>query len=379
MRLVKPDKLKLVKKSSLEGWNDILRHLPGAHLLQTQEWSSIKAPLGWSPLAYTWEDEAEGCHAACLILKRKVRILPGLLSVGILYSPRGPVLDWHDQPLVNRVLTDLQLITHKEGSIFIKIDPEIVQASGLPGAEDEKVDPQVSSMVEYFNKTGWQYSAEQVQFRNTITIDLTSPDTVLLERMKQKTRYNIRLAERKGVIIRNGTMDDAPILSKMYMETALRNGFAVREREYYERVWRILYEAGMLTLLIADVDSEPVAGLVLFHFAERAYYFYGMSTEHHRECMPTYLLQWKAIQVSREQGCSVYDLWGAPDDFIDSDNMWGVFRFKEGLGGQVLRTIGAWDYPAQGWLYRIYTGIMPRILSVMRAFGQHRTEQETSA
>ena len=196
--------------------------------------------------------------------------------------------------------------------------------------------------------------------------------------MKQKTRYNIRLAERKGVTIRKGTMADAPALSEMYMETALRNGFAVREREYYERVWQILSEAGMLTFLVADVDSKPVAGLVLFHFAGRAYYFYGMSTEQHREYMPTYLLQWKAIQTSRELGCSIYDLWGAPDDFTESDKMWGVFRFKEGLGGQVQRTIGAWDYPARGWVYKLYTTIMPRILAVMRALGKRRTEQESS-
>ena len=120
--------------------------------------------------------------------------------------------------------------------------------------------------------------------------------------MKQKTRYNIRLAEKKGVEIRKGNLNDASMLSKMYAETSLRNGFAVREREYYERVWQILFDAGMLTFLIAEFEGEPIAGLVLFHFAGRAYYFYGMSTDVHRECMPTYLLQWKAIQISRELG-----------------------------------------------------------------------------
>jgi peptidoglycan pentaglycine glycine transferase (the first glycine) len=376
--MANPDDLILVKKNSLEGWDDIIRRLPGSHLLQTHEWSRIKASVGWSPLAYTWEDKTGECCAACLILKRKVRILPGLFSTAVLYSPRGPILDWHDQPLADRVLEDLKTIAHSEGSIFIKIDPEIVQATGFPGAEDEKIDPQAALMVKFLNNTGWRYSEEQIQFRNTITIDLTYPDALLLERMKQKTRYNIRLAERKGVIIRKGSMDDAAALSEMYMETALRNGFAVRERNYYERVWQILFEAGMLTFLVADVESKPVAGLVLFHFAGRAYYFHGMSTEHHRECMPTYLLQWRAIQTSRELGCSVYDLWGAPDDFTESDNMWGVFRFKEGLGGQVLRTIGAWDYPARGWVYKLYTAIMPRIMAVMRTIGKHRTEQETS-
>ena len=140
------------------------------------EWSRIKAPIGWSPLAYTWEDNAGEYCAACLILKRKLRILPGLFSAAILYSPRGPTLDWHDQPLANRVLTDLKTIAHAEGSIFIKIDPEIVQATGLPGAEDEKVDPQALIIEDLLKNTGWQYSEGQIQFRNTITIDLANTE-----------------------------------------------------------------------------------------------------------------------------------------------------------------------------------------------------------
>ncbi len=363
---------------NLEGWNDIIRILPNAHLLQTREWSLIKDPLGWSPLAYTWEDEAGCCKAACLILKRRVRILPGLLSASILYAPKGPLLDWHDPSLVDDVLADLIQIARQEKSIFIKMDPDIIYSTGLPGSEDEKPIAEGIRIQALLKNAGWKYSGDQIQFRNTITIDLTDSEDGILSRMKQKTRYNIRLAEKKGVKIRKGTPKDTSMLSIMYAETSLRNGFAVRERDYYERVWRIMFDAGMLTFLIAEIEGEPVAGLILFHFAGRAYYFYGMSTEVHRECMPTYLLQWKAIQVSRELGCSVYDLWGAPDDFNESDPLWGVFRFKEGLGGLVIRTIGAWDYPAYNALYRFYTSIMPRILAVMRSRGKRRTIQEIS-
>jgi peptidoglycan pentaglycine glycine transferase (the first glycine) len=376
MILTNHSNISLIRKTSLEGWNDALKQLPDPHLLQTREWSSIKAPLGWAPLAYTWEDDTGRCKAACLILKRQVHILPGLLTASILYSPRGPILNWDDQPLVMRILSDLKTITRDEGAIFIKIDPDIIQAHGMPGAENEISDEHASTLVNHLKNSGWQFSRDQIQFRNSLIIDLATPDTTLLERMKQKTRYNIRLAERKGVTIRKGQLDDARMLSQMYMQTALRNQFAVREREYYEHVWEILFNAGMLSFLIAEVDHEPVAGLVLFHFAKRAYYFYGMSTERHRDYMPTYLLQWRAIQVTREMGCSIYDLWGAPDEFNESDKLWGVFRFKEGLGGQVIRTIGAWDFPARKWQYRIYTNIMPRILAVMRSLGKRRTAQE---
>jgi peptidoglycan pentaglycine glycine transferase (the first glycine) len=370
-----PD-LQMNRIQSLEGWNAIIKKLPDPHLLQTREWALIKTPNGWTPSAYTWQDDSGNYKAACLILKRQVRIFPGLVSFSILYAPKGPILDWHDQSLVDRVLSDLKQIARIERSIFIKIDPDIICARGMPDAEDEKFDPEGGRLHQVFMAAGWIESSDQIQFRNTIIIDPTKTDDDLLGLMKQKTRYNIRLAEKKGVVIRKGNLKDASMLSKMYAETALRNGFTIRERAYYERIWKILFDAGMLSFLIAEVAGVPIAGLVLFHFSGRSYYFYGMSTELHRECMPTYLLQWKAIQTSRELGCTIYDLWGAPENFNDSDAMWGVFRFKEGLGGRVIRTIGAMDYPFNKILYTLYTKIMPGILSLMRSRGRRRTLQE---
>lgn len=127
--------------------------------------------------------------------------------------------------------------------------------------------------------------------------------------------------------------------------------------------------------LIAEVDDEAIAAIFVFYFARRAYYVYGMSREAHREKMPNYLLQWEAMKRAKERGCSAYDLWGAPDGFNESDSMWGVFRFKEGLGGQVVRTLGAWDYAPNPFWYKMYSEIIPRILDVMRSRGKARTQQ----
>jgi peptidoglycan pentaglycine glycine transferase (the first glycine) len=113
----------------------------------------------------------------------------------------------------------------------------------------------------------------------------------------------------------------------------------------------------------------------LFHFAGRAYYLYGMSRDLHRELMPNYLLQWEAMKWARAQGCHVYDLWGAPDEFNEADSMWGVFRFKEGLGGYVLRTLGAWDYAPNPLWYTMYAKVMPKVLDVMRSRGKARVQQ----
>jgi lipid II:glycine glycyltransferase (peptidoglycan interpeptide bridge formation enzyme) len=131
--------------------------------------------------------------------------------------------------------------------------------------------------------------------------------------------------------------------------------------------------------LIAEVNSEPVAAIFLFNFAGRAYYVYGMSRDVHREKMPTYLLQWEAMKRAKAKGCTVYDLWGAPEVFDESDSMWGVYRFKEGLGGTVVRTLGAWDFAPSPLWYKMYSEIIPRLLDVMRSRGKARTKQNLGA
>ena len=130
---------------------------------------------------------------------------------------------------------------------------------------------------------------------------------------------------------------------------------------------------------MAEINATVVAGLVLFYFAGKAWYFYGMSSELHREKMPNYLLQWEAIRRAKAAGCLVYDLWGAPDRFDEEDKMWGVFRFKDGFGGEVIQTLGAWDYPSNPFFYRLYTKTLPYVINIMRAMGKSRTRHSIDA
>lgn len=285
-------------------------------------------------------------------------------------------MDWNEPVLVERVVTDLKIIARSQKSLFIKIDPDIIIGTGVPNPEKEETPEHNCNARNILKQNGWQFAKNQIQFRNSIFIDLRKSKDQILGKMKQKTRYNIRLAEKKGVVIKKGSLEDSGMLYQMYAETSIRNGFVIRDRQYYERVWKILYKAGMLEFLIATFSGEPIAGLILFHFGKRAYYFYGMSRETHRDLMPTYLLQWEAIRTAQDFGCEIYDLWGAPDEFSDQDPMWGVYRFKEGLGGQVIRTIGAWDYPVNSFIYNLYTTSMPWVLSLMRSRGKARTLQE---
>ena len=356
-----------------ETWDALISPLPGVHLLQTWEWGQFKALNGWRPRPEVWRDARGNVCAAALVLRRSA---PGGLSV--LYVPRGPLVDWNDPVLSRRVIHDLQDMARRQGAIFIKMDPEIIRGTGIPGSEDEQPNPAGEQVLHEMTAQGWHFSQDQVQFRNTVWLDLSGEEADWLARMKQKARYNLRLAQRKGVRVRRGTLEDLPMLYRMYAETSLRDGFVIRDENYYQAVWRSFMQRDMAEPLIAEVEGEPVAGLFLFYFAGRAWYLYGMSRQAHREKMPNYLLQWEAMREARAHGCTQYDLWGAPDQFDESDSMWGVFRFKEGLGGQVVRTAGAWDYSARPITYFLYTRVLPKILDLMRRRGQERTRREVA-
>jgi len=371
-------------------WNQIITQLPNPHFLQTYEWGQVKAKYGWEPIYLIWDAEGKmkeermnlsslvfPVKAACLVLKRTILRNAFAARVSILYAPKGPLLDWSNESLRKRVFDDLESFAKRQGAIFLKIDPDIVLGRGVDLGNSDQVIP--SEM----KRRGWVESKEQIQFKNTVIVDLSESEESILMRMKQKTRYNIRLAEKKGVSIREGKLEDLENLYRMYAETSVRDGFVIRDENYYMTVWRSFMsqvegqrsEPSAIPL-IAEVDNEPVAAIFLFMFAGRAYYVYGMSRNAHREKMPTYLLQWEAMKVAKANGCLTYDLWGAPDVFDESDSMWGVYRFKEGLGGDVLRTLGAYDFAPNKILYKLYADIMPRVLDVMRSRGKEKTKQQ---
>jgi len=342
-----------------EAWNSSAAALPGAHILQSWEWGELKSRYGWRAHRLMWE----GGRAAAQVLTRSAG--RGLLKV--MYVPRGPLLDWNDAALRARVLDDLQRLAHHERAILLKIDPDVA-APASPGGRGGGVEGELPGRA-------WRFSPDQVQFRNTVTLDLTCSEDELLAAMKQKTRYNIRLAAKKGVTVRLGTSADFGLLYRLYAETSLRDGFVIRPAAYYADVWGTLIRAGLAQPLIAEVGGEPVSALVLFTFAQTAWYFYGMSRDAHREKMPNHLLQWEAIRWAKAHGCATYDFWGAPDELVETDSMWGVWKFKEGFGGQFVRGPGAWDYAPSPLLYRLYTTLLPRVLAVMRRRGRAQTQR----
>ncbi|MBX3086814.1 MAG: peptidoglycan bridge formation glycyltransferase FemA/FemB family protein [Anaerolineae bacterium] len=353
----------------LRSWNDTIRDLPYAHILQTEEWGAFKQrQTGWQPERITFRDQRNTLIGAAMLLTRR------LGPLAVMYVPKGPMLLYDDLSVVKHALERLQTIARQRRAIWLKIDPDVPLGVGEPNTPEAQDRAIGQNVVTLLKANGWQYSDSQVQFRNTITLDLTKSEDELLAQMGQGKRRKVRYGPRHGVTVRQSTLDDLPLLYRLYAETGQRDGFITRPYEYYVDEWGTMLRAGMATALIAEVNGTPVGHVILFHFGRTCWYFTGASVSDPevRRLMPSDLLQWEAMRFAKAQGYAVYDMYGAPNEFNEHDPMWGVYEFKRDFGGQIVRHIGAWDFAPNRLLYRLYTQVMPRIINVMRSRAKQR-------
>ena len=312
-------------------WEAFLAGWPEAHLLQTAAWGDLKAAFGWQV------ERVTAGRAGAQILFRGVG---AGLTLG--YIPRGPVGEgWQDLwPAVDRVC-------RRRRAIFLKVEPDAWEPL-LAGVETVEL-------------AGFQPSPQAVQPLRTVTVSLVGDEDSILARMKQKTRYNIRLAEKKEVQVR--AWDDLVGFHQLMQETGARDVFGVHSLDYYRRVYAAFYPREECELLVAEYAGQPLAALFVFARGARAWYLYGASGDRERSRMPAYLLQWEAMRWARRRGCLEYDLWGVPDEEEDvleaqfetrQDGLWGVYRFKRGFGGTLRRSAAARDRVYQPLLYRAY-------------------------
>ena len=320
---------------SLTDWNQFLSAHPNTHLLQTGEWGELKSAFGWKPVRIITG------NVGVQILFRK---LPLGFTVG--YIPKSAI---RDRVINDPFWDEVDFVSKKHRAIFLKLEPDLWNDSPLLQGEG-----------------GVRVSPHNIQPPRTIIVDIRNSEEETLAKMKQKTRYNIRLAEKKGVIVR--AWDDFESFHKMMLVTGGRDNFGVHSLEYYRRAYELLHPKQMGEILVAEYDGNPLAALFVARNGNRAYYLYGASTDEDRNRMPTYLLQWEAMKWARACGCEGYDLWGVPDEDettleanfeIRHDGLWGVYRFKRGFGGEIKRAAQAMDRvynPLLYWAYLRYIG-----------------------
>lgn len=325
-------------------WDTFVACHPQGSLLQMTNWATLKGRFGWSSRR-VWLRQEGKLAAGAQILFRTAAL--GLVKVA--YIPHGPLVDWRDEAQVDLLFNQIDFAMYEHRAGFLSFEPLLWQGE-LP--EWEAI----------CHRLGNVPSSATVQPPQTILVDLRPSVDDILAAMKQKTRYNIRLAARKGVTVRQGDLQDIPIFNALMRLTGQRDGFGVHAPEYYQAAYE-LFSPDKVALFVAEYEARPLAAIMVFRWGETAAYLYGASSNEHRELMPNYAVQWMAMQWAKEQGCTVYDLWGIPDapeaeleeNFTGrSDGLWGVYRFKRGFGGEVQRTVGTWERPYNKLVQRLY-------------------------
>ena len=318
--------------SSFE-WNEFLANHPNAHILQSGEWGELKSAFGWDAVRV-----AEGDLGAQILFRR----LP--LGLTFAYIPKGPV----GSPGKNadkKFWAEIDSLCRKKHAVFLKMEQD-----GWEGDSTAFIQP-----------SNYRSSPLHIQPHSTLVVELKGSEEDIFNRMKPKTRYNIRLAGRKEVIVRSSS--DIENFYRVMSVTSQREAFHVHSLEYYRRAYELFHPKGMCELFVAEYQNQTLAAVMVFAFGKTAYYFYGASSNMERNRKPTYPLQWEAIRWAHGKGCSEYDMWGIPDDATDvdddeaearEDGLWGVYRFKRGFGGSIKRARQVLDRIHNRLLYRLY-------------------------
>ena len=327
--------LRLVPIEQQHLWDAYLSDCPSGHLLQSWGWGELKASAGWHPLRLAlWDTQQEQIVAAAQVLRRTPLHLP--LALGHLaYIPKGPVLDWssHDVSyLVQTFFSQLHSNLIKQGTLTLQAE----LACEVESKESKTLIHDLDAM--HFQRV------QAVQPGRTIVLDLTPDEDTLLANMKEKWRYNIRLAGRKGVQIRVAeTVEDVQNWYSLLQTTSIRDRFGIHTLEYYLQAWQIFAPRDQARLLLAQYNGHLLAGIFVGLMAKQAIYLYGASSNEQRQLMPNYLLQWEAIRWAKQAGADIYDFWGIPETEEQSEAMAGVYRFKSGWGGRIVRFLGNYE------------------------------------
>jgi lipid II:glycine glycyltransferase (peptidoglycan interpeptide bridge formation enzyme) len=334
-------------EADLNAWNNFLDAHPDAHLLQMGEWGELKKDFGWKPVRIMFDRET----GAQILFRR----LPLGLTLG--YMPK-PVFSEKLSATSDQFWKEVDSVCKKNKAVFLKVEPD---------SWDNNFNLQPATFKPAnFTPSTFKLSPHNIQPPRTIVIDIKGDEEAILARMKPKCRYNVRLAEKKGVAIR--AWDDISAFHEMMTVTGGRDNFGVHSKEYYQCAYELFHVKGTCELLVAEFEGKPLASLMVFANGRRAWYVYGASNDQERNRMPTYLLQWEAIRWAKAHGCEEYDLWGVPDENEETleanfetrrDGLWGVYRFKRGFGGQLNRAAQAMDRvynPLLYWAYLRFIG-----------------------
>lgn len=327
-------------------WDAFVASHPNGSILQTTNWARLKNRFGWTSHR-VWLKKDGRFVAGAQILFRSA--LLGMFKMA--YIPHGPLVDWSDDEQIKVLFNQIDQSVYQNRAGILKLEPLLW--------EDEFG---IENWAAVCQRGGLIVPTDTVQPPRTVMIDIRGSDEEILAAMKSKTRYNIRLSDRKDVIVREGKAADLPKFIQLIQMTGQRDNFGTHDPRYYRDAFE-LFAPENAALLIAEYDEQPLAAAFVTAIGQTATYLYGASSDQERNRMPAYAVQWAAIQWAKQKDCTQYDMWGVPDaaeEVLETeftkrkDGLWPVYRAKRGYGGRVQRTVGAADRVYNQTFYRLY-------------------------
>lgn len=340
-------------------WDAFVAEHPRAHVLQQWAWGDLKAAFGWQVERIALRGDSGQIVAAAQLLFRHLPFRLGTMA----YLAMGPLMSDKLQDTNGDLESDLEKAidqsAHRHHAAFLKWEPGI-----FPSEVTKNNTPLKALYAQYLAlPEDFRPSPQTVQPPNTVMIDISSDEETILARMNQGTRRKIRQSLKNGITYRQGSKADVAIFTNMMNTTGERNAFSVHEPAYYQKAYDLFVPQGDAALILAEHEGDALAGIMVFAKGQTAWYLYGASSNIKRNLMGAYGVQWAAIQWAKAKGCTQYDMWGIPDEdevtleaqFEQrSDGLWGVYGFKRGWGGQVVRSLGAWDKVYNPVIYAAY-------------------------
>ena len=328
-------------EESKKAYKKFLEEHERCNFQQSLEWAEIKKP-NWTPEVILAEDEENNIIGSLCVLIRKMPIFGN-----IMYSSRGPVCNIHDIAVMKQLTDGAKELAKKYNAMALRIEPDI--------ESEDQVFRDVVTNLGYKIKDDAKDFKDEIQPRYVFRLDIKGKsEEEIMAGFHQKWRYNIRLATKKGVEVKEGTREDLKDFHKIMLETGNRDGFITRPLEYFEKMYDNMVPTGHMKLLMAYYEGKPISGVIPIFYGNKTWYLYGASSNQHRNLMPNYLLQWEMIKMAIARKDDMYDFRGVSGVVAERHPQYGLYRFKKGFGAKFTEFIGEIYIPYKPLTYKLY-------------------------
>lgn len=331
--------MRFVTKETEQEYTEFLESHERCNFQQSLEWGKVKT--NWIKEVVLAEDENHKIIGSICVWIRKMPIFGNMM-----YSSRGPVCNIHDKKVLEQLTDGIKELGKKYNAFVLRIEPDI--------KKDDQEFRKIVEEIGYKIKDDAKDFKDEIQPRFVFRLDIKGKtEDEVLAGCHQKTRYNIRLAKRKGVVVKEGTREDLKDFHKIMIETGSRDGFIIRSLDYFEKMYDELAPKHM-KLLMAYYEDKPISGIIPIMYGNKTWYLYGASSNQHRNLMPNYLLQWEMIRQAIQNKCDIYDFRGVSGVVDETHPQYGLYRFKKGFGAEFTEFIGEVYWSFKPLTYKLY-------------------------